>query len=182
MWQPQQQNNDLTTKIEEKQKNSLAWKTNSLDSDKKLNDMKINMAYLEWYKKVTRSRGGYYDSYKSAWSRPREEIRSKEEIVKHKGNLTRYWKKMVAEAKKTDGASFQFRYLMAGNNYRRMVEPLDIAEYYKQGKKDYWGLRRSEHYKLLNKWLDDGPKRLIRETRPVVLTRILAFGHMWRRL
>lgn len=157
--QPQQQNNELTTKIEEKQKNSLVWKTNSLDSDKKLNDMKINMAYLEWYKKVTRSRGGYYDSYKSAWSRAREEIRSKEQIVKHQGILTRYWKQMVAEAKKTEGASFPFRYLMAGNNYRRMVEPLDIAEYYKQGKKDYWGLGRSEHYKLLKKWLDDRPKK-----------------------
>lgn len=113
------------------------------------------MAHLEWYKKTTRSLGGYYDSYRSS-SRSKGESLSKVKIVKHQESLKKFWKKFVAEAKRTDGKSFPNQcLLMAGNYYRRMVEQLDIAEYYRisKGQKDYWAQGRSEHYILLEKWL-----------------------------
>ncbi|XP_074370897.1 senescence-associated carboxylesterase 101-like isoform X1 [Apium graveolens] len=154
MHDMQLQKNELIRRIETKQKESLEHKANyEVGLDENLKKMKIAMAYMEWYKKVTRTRGGYYDSYKS----PTEsgEIRSKANLVPHQITLTKSWTHTVNEAKKTDGKYLQFRLLMAGNNYRRMVEPLEIAKYYKQGLKDYWAGGRSEHYILLEKWLND---------------------------
>ncbi|KAK1371398.1 hypothetical protein POM88_037490 [Heracleum sosnowskyi] len=87
------------------------------------------MAYMEWYKKLTRTLGSSYDTYKSATTSG--ELRSRASLVKHQRILTRCWTYAVNEAKKTDGKYFLFHLLMEGNNYRRMVEPLDIAEFYK---------------------------------------------------
>lgn len=116
------------------------------------------MAYLEWYKKVAEEEGGYYDSYKFGQSGSRDKIKSREEIVKRHRILTQYWKRMVAEAKKMpqkEGASFRIRWLYGGTNYRRMVEPLDIADYYKKGHRDYITRGRPEHYILLEQWLNE---------------------------
>ncbi|GJZ28608.1 senescence-associated carboxylesterase 101-like protein, partial [Tanacetum coccineum] len=44
------------------------------------------------------------------------------------------------------------RWLYTGTNYRRMVEPLDIAEYYKNGSRNYMAFRPN-HHTLLEKWL-----------------------------
>ncbi|KAE9449186.1 hypothetical protein C3L33_18922, partial [Rhododendron williamsianum] len=128
-----------------------ARKRNVFNPDKKLNEMKINMAYVEWYKKVSVPRGGYYDNFRNERSKRREEI------VKRKTILTQYWVKMVKEAEKRpqgEGKFFLIRCLYGGNNYRRIVEPLDIAEFYKKGEKDYLA-QRSDHYKLLVKWMED---------------------------
>jgi hypothetical protein len=68
---------------------------------------------------------------------------------------------MVDEVEKNpqrNGASFTTRWLYAGTNYRRMVEPLDIAEYYRDGKTDYMAKGRSKHYTLLEKWLSEDVK------------------------
>ncbi|KAA8548056.1 hypothetical protein F0562_004683 [Nyssa sinensis] len=148
----QQQQNDIIIRIEERVEKFLACKINVFDPSKKLNDRKIDMAFLEWYKKVSKDHGGYYDSYKNVMLKPRATA------VLHKRILTRYWKEMVTEAERMpqrEGASFRFRWLYAGTNYRRMVEPLDIAEHYKSGKKDYLTQGRSEHYMLLEQWLKD---------------------------
>lgn len=109
------------------------------------------MAYVEWYKKVSEPRGGYYDNFR------KERSKRREEIVKRKTILTQYWVKMVKEAEKRpqgEGKFFLIRCLYGGNNYRRIVEPLDICEFYKKGKKDYLA-QRSDHYKLLEKWMED---------------------------
>ncbi|XP_057459619.1 senescence-associated carboxylesterase 101-like isoform X2 [Actinidia eriantha] len=139
----------VVRKIEKKAKDFIACKTNVFDPSKKLNEMKINMTYLEWYKKVSVSRRGYYDVFKNLQSK------SREEIVKRKNILTHYWDKMVKEATKMPQKEGQFLHpiwLYGGTYYRRMVEPLDIAEYYRKGKKDYLAAGRSEHYKLLEQW------------------------------
>ncbi|WMV15187.1 hypothetical protein MTR67_008572 [Solanum verrucosum] len=59
----------------------------------------------------------------------------------------------------SEKATFCTRWLYSGTNYRRMVEPLDIAEYYmKSGNTDYVNLGRSEHYKKLEEWRkEDNP-------------------------
>ncbi|KAL1820660.1 hypothetical protein ACET3Z_015529 [Daucus carota] len=155
--QTQLQNNDMIRRIETKQKEFFERKAYEVGLDESLKKMKTEMAYMEWYKKMTRIRGGYYDTFKSS-TRNRDESISKAKLVKHQRSLTKCWTNAVYEAKRTDGKSFPFRLLMAGNNYRRMVEPLDIAEYYKgykQGQKDYWAGGRSEHYILLEKWLNE---------------------------
>ncbi|CAN4090690.1 unnamed protein product [Withania somnifera] len=140
---------------------SFSRKRNAFDPGKKLNKMKEAMAWLEWYKKVTLNEGGYYDSFKLSGSRSRDAVKSRQEIVKHHRTLSKYWKIMVAEVEKMpqrEKAAFCTRWLYAGTNYRRMVEPLDIAEYYMLGNRDYRNLGRSEHYKQLEKWMiEDKP-------------------------
>ncbi|XP_059670214.1 senescence-associated carboxylesterase 101-like isoform X1 [Cornus florida] len=156
--QPQWAASDINapkTKIEERTKNLIIQKRSAFDPNKKLNDRKIDMAYLEWYKKVSTGNRGYYDSYKNVLDQ------SRGTIVMHHRRLTLYWKTMVEEADKLpqkEGASFRTRWLYAGTAYRRMVEPLDIADYYRKGKRDYKTQGRSEHYVFLEKWLNDAPR------------------------
>lgn len=125
---------------------------------KKLNDVKVNMAKLEWYKKDSKSEDkGYYDSYKNGG------LKKDMHVVRFKKSLTNYWKKMVAEVERMpqkEEASFRTRWLYAGTNYRRMVEPLDIADYYKENGKDYKANGRSQHYIKLEKWLEEAGKPL----------------------
>lgn len=146
----------LITKLEKKIEKFLKRKRNGFDHTKKLNENKIYMAYMEWYKKVTMEDGGYYDNYKNTAFKSGKEKKSREEIVKHQRILTQYWKYVVTEIEKMpkrEGENIiRSRWLYGGTNYRRMVEPLDIAEYYKQGKRDYLKKGRAEHYKLLEQW------------------------------
>jgi len=75
-------------------------------------------------------------------------------------NLTIYWKKMVEESlmkPQKEGASLRTRWLYGGTTYRRMVEPLDIAQYYLNGGTDYVTTARSSHYKQLEDWLVEAP-------------------------
>ncbi|XP_054797833.1 senescence-associated carboxylesterase 101-like isoform X2 [Prosopis cineraria] len=120
---------------------------------KKFDEMEICMAQMEWYKKYTKhQRIGYYDSYK-ADRFPRDQ-----EIYLYVKILNNYWKGMVEEATRQpqkEGAAFRTKWLYAGTDYRRMVEPLDIAWYYRDGNRDYMNRGRSEHYKKLEMWLED---------------------------
>ncbi|KAK3227531.1 hypothetical protein Dsin_007393 [Dipteronia sinensis] len=129
---------------------------NVFDPDKKLNKMKEDMANLEWYKKTSMSeKEGYYDSYKH------KRFPQDMDVIKFKIRLNKHWKKMVEEAERMpqrENAPLNPRWLYVGTNYRRMVEPLDIADYYSKGLKNYNADGRSEHYKKLEEWLEvDAP-------------------------
>jgi hypothetical protein len=127
------------------------------DPSKELNDMKVLMAYLEWYKKWSKNnKNGYYDNYKNP-SRT-----SDFDITKHMKALTCYWEKVVDEAEKrpqTIGATLRTRWLFAGTNCQRMIEPLFIAEFYKEpNQRDYKNLRRPKHFESLEQLLKETPK------------------------
>nr|XP_023873199.1 senescence-associated carboxylesterase 101-like [Quercus suber]POE84896.1 senescence-associated carboxylesterase 101 [Quercus suber] len=155
----QQQNVDINiiiTKIEKWAKIMAILNQQAFDPTRGLNDIKVYMAYLEQYKKVSKEyKVGYYDRYKN------EIDRSDIELVKHKKFLTCYWEEMVDQAEKrpqTVGASLRTRSLFGGTNYRRMIEPLDIADYYKAGKQDYINQGRSKHYIILEQLLKETEK------------------------
>ncbi|KAJ6964994.1 senescence-associated carboxylesterase 101-like isoform X3 [Populus alba x Populus x berolinensis] len=157
----QQQNNSINDLISELEshENRRAQQMKSIDGIEKLNRVKIKMAYLEWYKKDCKAKGiGYYDSYKNLNSF------SDNDVTKFKKLLTNYWRKLVEDAERKpqkEGASMRETWLYAGTNYRRMVEPLDIAEYYKQkGKRDYQTNGRSKHYILLEQWQKECAEKL----------------------
>ncbi|KAI3452387.1 hypothetical protein Pfo_009052 [Paulownia fortunei] len=150
--------NSLTTTTAEREKKFQRGKRNVFDPNKKLAERKLDMTYLEWYKILSKDQGGYYDSYKNKQSGSREQIRTRQEIIKRQRILTQYWKRMVSEVEKMpqkEGASFRMRWLYGGTNYRRLIEPLDIADYCKKGHKDYVTRGRSQHYVLLEKWFND---------------------------
>ncbi|KAI3500834.1 hypothetical protein L1887_36660 [Cichorium endivia] len=134
-------------------------KANAYEPTKKLNEMKISLTYMEWYMKIQRSEGrNYYDSYKKAETK--KEIERQQEVIRHQRILNQYWKKLVEEKNRMpqkEGAKLRKRWLYSGTNYRRIVEPLDIADYYKRGKTNYIG-NRSNHYELLEKWSEDDKK------------------------
>ncbi|AES74541.2 putative carboxylesterase [Medicago truncatula] len=152
--QQQQQEIDIITlveKMENLEKNFIKQKREKFDPSKKLNLMKINMAELEMYKTNSKNRNiGYYDSYKKMNSTDDHDV-----VTRHK-KLSNYWKKMVQDSlmkPQKEGASLRTRWLYGGTTYRRMVEPLEIAQFYLNGGKDYVTTERSSHYKQLEDWL-----------------------------
>ena len=157
-WQLLQHNIDIRRM--EAEARSLAKKTKAFDA-KKLNDIKKYMALLEWYKKKSKdAKKGYYDCFKNG------EFKRDIRIGEFMGHLNAYWEDMVAEAERKpqkEGASFRTSWLFAGTTYRRMVEPLDIAVFYKGGGRDYKNSERSQHYKLLEQWYEEAAKPPTRE-------------------
>ncbi|XP_076954273.1 senescence-associated carboxylesterase 101-like [Bidens hawaiensis] len=151
--------NDQIGNMEKKHTDMIRRKNaaSAYDPSKKLNEMKISLTYMEWYMKTSKEKGGYYDNYKNV---TRNEVQRHQEIVTHQGRLNGYWKKTVEEKdrmQQKEGAKLRTRWLYGGTNYRRIVEPLDIADYYKKGKRNYIE-NRSNHYKLLEKWSHEDKK------------------------
>ncbi|KAG5224322.1 senescence-associated carboxylesterase [Salix suchowensis] len=152
-------NNNLISRLEEREKILMAERVQTMDPRKKLNQIKIKMAHLEWYNKICKTKGiGYYDCYKNLLGS------SDRAVTRLKKFLTNYWKSFVegVERKpKKEGAFIRGTWLYSGRNYRRMVEPLDIAEYYRDSdKRDYQTHGRSRHYILLEKWQEEDAEKL----------------------
>ncbi|KAL4376167.1 hypothetical protein GQ457_02G011570 [Hibiscus cannabinus] len=152
----QQRSNELDNlikKLEELEMTRMLNKRKVFDPEKKLNDMKVKMAYLEWYKKVAKAKEtGYYDFYKNRLAQ------RDHDITKHKKFLTNNWKAIVAQAEKKPQRQLvplRPRWLYSGTTCRRMIEPLDIADYYKDGKRNYVTDGRSHHYIMLEQWFKE---------------------------
>ncbi|KAJ6360485.1 hypothetical protein OIU77_004493 [Salix suchowensis] len=77
-------------------------------------------------------RTSYYDCYKNQLGS------SDREVTRLKKFLTNYWKSFVEGVERKpqkEGAFIRGTWLYSRRNYRRMVEPLDIAEYYRDSDK-----------------------------------------------
>ncbi|XP_061944448.1 senescence-associated carboxylesterase 101-like [Populus nigra] len=147
-------NKNLISKLEEREKVLMAERVQTMDPRKRLNQIKIKMAHLEWYHKICKTKGiGYYDCYKNQLGS------SDRDVTRLKKFLTNYWKNFVEGVERKpqkEGAFIRGTWLYSGRNYRRMVEPLDIAEYYRDSdKRDYQTHGRSRHYILLEQWQED---------------------------
>lgn len=108
------------------------------------------MAQLEWFKKdCERNGNSYYDAYRKGENY--EEINVRTNI---KPVLFEYWKKKVTESEnepQTRDAQMRDRWLFTGSTYRKMVEPLHIAEHYKKGCSNYLE-DRPPHFEKLEEW------------------------------
>ncbi|KAL6139645.1 hypothetical protein ACLB2K_057947 [Fragaria x ananassa] len=161
--QPSSEIDGLIPRMKRHETKLFIKKPKSSDSHKRLNEMKVHMAFLEWYKKDSRQHkiGGYYDRYRH--------LLSEQDIsVDHfKKVLMNYWQDCVTEVENNpqiEGAHFRFHWLWAGTYYRRMVEPLHIADYYRNGGKNYkTDGKRPKHFILLEEWL---PKVIKPEAAP----------------
>ncbi|GKD08337.1 senescence-associated carboxylesterase 101-like protein, partial [Tanacetum coccineum] len=140
--------------MEEKQLKIMRRKRNMYEPARKLNDMKICLMPMEWYIKATRSKGGYYDTFKNS-SKTGQEAERKPVIVKIQRLLNQFWKNIVQENNlmPQEDAKMHARWLNSATIYRRIIEPLDIADHYKNGNTDYIQ-KRPDHYQLLEKWLN----------------------------
>ncbi|BFG26811.1 hypothetical protein CerSpe_130850 [Prunus speciosa] len=149
--------NNLIKNMEKHEYKLAIQKTKNSNAAKKLNDIKVSMVYLEWYKKDSKSREiGYYDMYKI--KRNRSDIN----VEEFKKKLSNYWQDSVEDVEnkpQKEGAAFRIRWLMGGTTYRRMMEPLHIAEYYKDKDGKNYREERPRHFILLEKWLKEEEER-----------------------
>ena len=116
----------IDTKKMEAEARTIARKTKASDA-KKLNDIKEYSALLEWYKKKSEC---YYDCLKNG--KFKRDIKIREFM----GQLTTFWEDIVAEEERKpqkEGAQFRIGWLFAATYHRRMVEPLDIGDFYTDG-------------------------------------------------
>ena len=153
------QHNIDTTRMEAEAR-TLAKKTKASDA-KELNDIKKYMVMLEWYKKKSKEANKcYYDCFKNG------DFQRDVRIEEFMGQLTTYWEDMVAQAERKpqkEGASFRTAWFQSATTFRRMVEPLDIAIFYRDGGRDYINNGRSPLYKLLEKLYEEAAKNPTRE-------------------
>ncbi|XP_048629706.1 disease resistance protein RPP2A-like [Brassica napus] len=116
----------------------------------KVNDIKIGMIYLDRYvKQSKKSKICSYDCFKTQTIFPYSQFRNElndffKSVVENIENMPRKEKSVLKTIS-----------LFAGNNYRRLVEPFDIAEHYLSGRKEYRTTGRSRHYVMLEKWLNE---------------------------
>ncbi|XP_057826071.2 protein EDS1B [Cryptomeria japonica] len=134
---------------------------------KKAQDMKIEklninlsksqsyMAEVEWYKGRCKKSSGYYNSFKQQGEKPEFHVN----LARIK--LETFWDEIVEMEEKHELPSdfrCQNKWINAGTAYRRLVEPLDIAHYYRTRKdnKSYLadGVRPHRHTGL-EKWMKE---------------------------
>eukprot|EP00253_Pinus_taeda_P013158 PITA_13158 len=117
-----------------------------------------SMAELEWYKEVCEKLGiTYYDSFKER--NDKKDIDANIRRVKS----AEFWDGIIEMWEKHElpcDFQSQNKWINAGTAYRRLVEPLDIAEYYRMsnGKGNYLLDGRPNRYKVLQKWMEDKEK------------------------
>ncbi|KAL9997386.1 putative carboxylesterase [Helianthus debilis subsp. tardiflorus] len=153
--------NDLIKKLMEGEHEKMRKRMNTKWLEGNLNKRKIKMAKMELFISSRRSRWGYYDCFKSG-PMTIDELSGHNEIINSHESLNQYWDAFVKEKQlmpQKEGVSLRKRWLYSGNNYRRMFEPLYIAEYYKKGNINYIE-NRPNRYKLLEKWWKEDKKNL----------------------
>ncbi|XP_076950539.1 senescence-associated carboxylesterase 101-like [Bidens hawaiensis] len=84
---------DLINKLVEGKREKMTKSMGTLSDEKKLNKMKIDMAFMELFISSMRSGAGYYDCYKS--DPKREEKSFHYQIIESHGRLNQYWEEFV---------------------------------------------------------------------------------------
>jgi hypothetical protein len=125
----------------------------------KLSKKNCTRVELEWYKECCEKDdiGGYYDSFKN--QNDKRDIDANGRRLK----LGEFWDELIemweSHALPSDFRT-QNKWVNAGMTYRELVEPLDIAYYYRksEGKGNYLSDGRPHRHKVLQKWMEDKDK------------------------
>ncbi|CAI9108775.1 OLC1v1008459C1 [Oldenlandia corymbosa var. corymbosa] len=117
-------------------------------------------AQIEWYKATcdaSDDQMGYYDSFKQRGASKKE---FKVNMNRHK--LARFWNDVISMLESNQlphDFHKRLKWVNASHFYKLLVEPLDIAEYYKSGehlrKGHYMSHGRPKRYKIFDKWWND---------------------------
>lgn len=138
---------------------------NSADMAKELAGVTPWRAQIEWYKSSCDEHLGYYDAFK------RRGISRRENHVN--GNRLRlavFWDGILGKLERNElPPDFPRRdkWVNASQFYKLLVEPLDIAEYYRNGKHrtvlgHYLGAGggRARRYRVFDRWWEDKARRI----------------------
>lgn len=118
-------------------------------------------AELEWYKAfcdASHDQLGYYDSFKQRRGASKRDFKVNMNRIK----LGTFWNNLI-EKLETNHLTNDFhkllKYVNASHFYKLLVEPLEIAEYYRTGqhreKGDYMNHGREKRFKVFDKWWGD---------------------------
>ncbi|KAJ6411674.1 hypothetical protein OIU84_008284 [Salix udensis] len=127
--------------------------------DGKQIDIEKYLGDLERYKSTCAHKAGYYDAFKS--SDQNEDFQANVNRLK----LAGIWDEIIEMLKRhelPDEFEGQKKWIRLGTRYRRIVEPLDIANYYRHLKNEdagpYMGKGRPRRYKCTQKWREHAEK------------------------
>ncbi|CAN1132730.1 Lipase-like PAD4 [Linum perenne] len=127
----------------------------------KLSKVTPYRAEIEWYKEScdrSDDQMGYYDSFKLRGASKRD---AKINMNRHK--LAKFWDTVI-EMLETNQLPHDLhkraKWVCASQFYKLLVEPLDIAEYYRTGKQrvkgHYIAYGREKRYQVFDKWWKEG--------------------------
>ncbi|KAL9335149.1 hypothetical protein Peur_072330 [Populus x canadensis] len=126
---------------------------NQASIEEKQKDIEKCLDKLEVYKKKCELKVGYYDAFKS--SEQKEDFHANVERLE----LAGIWDEIIEMLKRNElPDEFEGRqtWIDLGTRYRRIVEPLDIANYYRHLKNEdtgpYMGKGRPRRYKCTQRW------------------------------
>ncbi|KAI5569124.1 hypothetical protein BDE02_12G057600 [Populus trichocarpa] len=126
---------------------------NQASIEEKQKDIEKCLDKLEAYKKKCALKVGYYDAFKS--SEQKEDFHANVERLE----LAGIWDEIIEMLKRNElPDEFEGRetWIDLGTRYRRIVEPLDIANYYRHLKNEdtgpYMGKGRPRRYKCTQRW------------------------------
>ncbi|XP_057831772.2 lipase-like PAD4 [Cryptomeria japonica] len=143
------------------------------DLNSELSENQSRLAELEWYIKTV-SKGNSCSSYDVF-----RDLGEKKDfrINRHRMNLEDFWDKIIDMVKNHQLPSdfrYQNKWINAGTAYRRLVEPLDIADFYHlhSDRGSYLSIKnRPLRHRVLEKWLDDKNQTRIERGRGRKKTR-----------
>ncbi|KAF2311394.1 hypothetical protein GH714_022243 [Hevea brasiliensis] len=128
-------------------------KSNQQAIDKKMEDIKNGLGKLQGYKDKCKHKVGYYDAFKI--SEDKEDF----EANVNRLQLAGIWDEIIEMLKRNElPDEFEGRkaWIDIGTQYRRIVEPLDIANYYRHLKNEdtgpYMERGRPKRYKCTQRW------------------------------
>ncbi|XP_050206670.1 lipase-like PAD4 isoform X2 [Mercurialis annua] len=123
----------------------------------KLSEITPYRAEIEWYKAscdLSDDQMGYYDSFKQRGASKRD---YKVNMNRHK--LAQFWDcviRMLENNQLPHDFQMRAKWVNAAQFYKLLVEPLDIAEYYRTGmhrtKGHYIGNGREKRYRIFDRW------------------------------
>ncbi|PKI78048.1 hypothetical protein CRG98_001668 [Punica granatum] len=135
-----------------------------LEKQKFINQSKIEerkgpmqkaMSELEWYRSICETRGGYYDSFKQ--NKYNEDFKANVKRLELVGYLDEIVE-MLKRYELPEGFEGQKEWVYLGTEFRRLVEPLDIANYYRHLKNEdtgpYIEKGRPRRYRYTQRWLE----------------------------
>ncbi|KAK1551850.1 hypothetical protein Q3G72_029855 [Acer saccharum] len=119
----------------------------------KLSQITPYRAQIEWYKNCcdeSDDRMGYYDSFKLRGTSKRDS-----QVNMNRMKLGIFWDHVIEMLENNDlPHDFHMRgkWVNASQFYMLLVEPLDIANYYRDGKSHYMQNGRERRYKIFDRW------------------------------
>ncbi|KAK2656327.1 hypothetical protein Ddye_009379 [Dipteronia dyeriana] len=119
----------------------------------KLSKITPYRAEIEWYKNScdeSDDRMGYYDSFKLRGTSKRDS-----KVNMNRIKLGRFWDQVIDMLENNllpHDFHMQGKWVNASQFYMLLVEPLDIADYYRNGKSHYRQNGRARRYKIFDRW------------------------------